>query len=694
MRRLAAIFLSFAFVLAQEGGLEDLSLEELLKVKVESSAQKVLRITQAPSVIRVITADQIRAHGYRSVGEALRSVPGLYVSSDYVGFSVNVRGVSNGMRCWSRIVKVMIDGQPVSFGYSDVNFLGPEFIPIDVVDRIEVILGTGSALYGSDAFLCVVNVVTKTGSDVDGFVLRADAGTENSKDASFAASFSAGKKKGGIDYVFAVSGVHANRSGLSVPELSPNYEAYKALKSEDDLAKPISFFGKLGYKSAQLGEVRLSGGVQYLNTNAEFADWGPLTHQNTLSVHNYYLRLGWERRFKRNVYAKFYASCSGGGPGAGERLDYGSDIHYEHRDFGYLTLSADAQLEYSPSDKISIAGGARLVSENYELERIWSFFRTDFGEHAEGDSVAISGEGKDTTFSDYSLYTQAIYNATPSLSFTQGLVYDKHSAYGDFWTVRFGAVYKFSEEGRLKFLFGSSFNVPSPQLLFAKPLYPGDVVGNPELVPEQAKTFDIELTPLTTEDISVSFDAFYNLVYNKLGFAYEDGIIKARNYDNVKVMGVEGELRWSYKNFTTRWTVSYQHTKRAGAAEGVPPAGRAELVDEVSFEYPRVLSYSSFVYSIPKLKLAIGFEQQYVGERNASQPNIALNGGKTYKLGAYQIYNLNISTIRLRLLGRHETKFTLTVRNLTDESYVEPGYNGLDVPGMRRTVYLGVSQVF
>ena len=108
----------------------------------------------------VISSRDIERRGWRSLQEILEQVPGLYIVDDHVAPSVGVREVTGGFRGGTRIVKVMVDGYPVSFR-PDLNaFIGPEFIPIAAIERVEVAKGPLSALYGANAFLATVNVIT------------------------------------------------------------------------------------------------------------------------------------------------------------------------------------------------------------------------------------------------------------------------------------------------------------------------------------------------------------------------------------------------------------------------------------------------------------------------------------------------------------------------------------------------------
>jgi outer membrane receptor for ferrienterochelin and colicins len=116
----------------------------------------------------VVTRDAITQWGYAKVAELLRHVVGLYVIDDHIIPNVSVRGVSGGLRSESGLIKVMIDGRPVAFRVTAGNWLGPELVPLSAVERVEIIRGPGSALYGADAFLGVINVVTRRPGKMNG----------------------------------------------------------------------------------------------------------------------------------------------------------------------------------------------------------------------------------------------------------------------------------------------------------------------------------------------------------------------------------------------------------------------------------------------------------------------------------------------------------------------------------------------
>src|SRR5215831_12319898 len=142
------------------------NLEQLLNVRVVTASGGIAEERSlAPATVVAFTRDDIARHGWRSVADVLENVPGIDVIDDHVQPSVGVRGVTGGFRAGTRIVKVMIDGLAVNFRPDLAAFIGPEYIPIEAVDRIEIAKGPLSAIYGADAFLAVVNVITRQAAD-------------------------------------------------------------------------------------------------------------------------------------------------------------------------------------------------------------------------------------------------------------------------------------------------------------------------------------------------------------------------------------------------------------------------------------------------------------------------------------------------------------------------------------------------
>lgn len=138
-----------------------MSLDQLLDLEVTGASKFAVRLSESPSSATVIGAEEIRALGYRTVGEVLQSVRGLLVSSDRSYAYLGVRGYAVAGDYNTRIL-LLVDGNRVNDTVYEQALIGDEFpLDLDLVERIEFIPGQGSAVHGSNALFGVINVVTR-----------------------------------------------------------------------------------------------------------------------------------------------------------------------------------------------------------------------------------------------------------------------------------------------------------------------------------------------------------------------------------------------------------------------------------------------------------------------------------------------------------------------------------------------------
>src|SRR4051812_6240001 len=142
------------------GNIEDIDLAYLLNTPddVWTASRTHQKNYEAPAIVTTVTREQIEVWGYRSVAEVLDHLDGFYVVDDHSLPNLAVRGVSGGLYADSSIVKVLIDGHSLAFHSTGGNWLGPELVPLSAIERIEVVRGPASALFGADAFLGVINI--------------------------------------------------------------------------------------------------------------------------------------------------------------------------------------------------------------------------------------------------------------------------------------------------------------------------------------------------------------------------------------------------------------------------------------------------------------------------------------------------------------------------------------------------------
>src|SRR5215213_263454 len=165
------VLLATAPAAAAQQPLPELSLEELMRMdagRVFGASERIQPVTEAPASVSFITAQEIERYGYRTLADILRAVRGMYVTNDRNFSYVGARGFNKPGDYNSRIL-LLVNGHRVNdniFGQAEI---GAEFgMDPAMFERVEIIRGPASSLYGDSAFFAVVNVITKSGASLGG----------------------------------------------------------------------------------------------------------------------------------------------------------------------------------------------------------------------------------------------------------------------------------------------------------------------------------------------------------------------------------------------------------------------------------------------------------------------------------------------------------------------------------------------
>lgn len=181
-------FFCVQFIFASLGQCSDLSmlsLDELLNLSVVSAAKVPGKVMKTPAAITVITGEDLRRNGVRSIPEALRMVPGMHVYQiDANKWAVSARGFSSR---FANKMLVMIDGRIVYSTLFSGVFWDVQDLMMEDIDRIEVIRGPGGTLWGANAVNGVINIITKDSADTQGglVALRAQTGPDGEVSARY-----------------------------------------------------------------------------------------------------------------------------------------------------------------------------------------------------------------------------------------------------------------------------------------------------------------------------------------------------------------------------------------------------------------------------------------------------------------------------------------------------------------------------
>ncbi|MBK6846767.1 MAG: TonB-dependent receptor [Proteobacteria bacterium] len=723
---------------------------------VVTATKKEQSVEQAPSIVSVIKAGELRENGYRSLADALRQVPGIYVRDDLIHPNVAMRGIDAGLRSWSRSIKVMINGQPISYRGDTANWLGPELLPIEAISRIEVVRGPSSTLYGANAFLGVVNVITRNGYRQNWATATVESGVAVAACADVNRRARAGEQvtdlcataraplnpaltgrlavghhlelsgSTTLDFLASAAVSYADRSGLLLPSTSPHFAtsgpryfdgSADSVRSRDDTDAWGSAFAQLSLLNERWGALRLEGHYQEFARNGEFTDWGVLTHENRVGMRNWYVRLGHDQRLRAlPLTYRLQLSLAGGGHTNANHLQIAAgNPFWVEKVGGYLGYDLNGELSYDVTPAVTVIAGTTLTQDFHDLPSIYSV------EDASAESAEVKLPSYllgSVDFVNLAAFGQVLWSPVDSLSVIAGTSFEQHNVYGRCtWSscpglnARLGTSYSLVRSSELslysKLLYGSSFKAPAAELLYGTPYVISGISGNLKLDPEVAHTFEAALGSgllLFGRELRLDLlvNGFLNLVNGKVEYVQAGNFTRAENSSDLRTVGVESGLRARLRqDLSAYFNFSWQQTKaRACLLDNVALCQRQAEMNPL---YPATLISFGAAYRVPAWRLRASLYGAYVGRRWASQANRAENvpftggGGadaKAYRLPSYLLLNLVISTPSLRWSVLRRTAFSVGLYNLLNTGIVEPGFGGIDTPGLGLTALASLRQRF
>ncbi|MBN1961785.1 MAG: TonB-dependent receptor [Deltaproteobacteria bacterium] len=648
---------------------------------------------KAPTIVEVISAQELRAWGYHSIDEIMNHVVGFYMLNDFIISSVAVRGVTAGLGGEGGIVKVMIDGHAVNFRPTSGAWLGSELIPISAIKNIEIIRGPASAVHGADAFLGVINVVT----------------IDPTEEATAARLRLSGSTKGGYgdarssfnvdrwSFLAAIGGSLIDHGPLKLPSSSPapalpsDMQSRKASKIED---QTLSAFVKTSYNpGGAIKSVDLSFLHSGLKRDGAFASWAQLTQLEDDKAQGTVIALSREVvanrgvvGFSETLQGQWTAEFTWGGNDDPDRIETGSNLYYIERDLHYWSSTLKFDLAWEKGD-LGLAGGLEYL---YDEEYIGGVRR-----------ILLNGSDAQRTSADQrhilgnlGAVIQARYKIfDDKMQFTGGLRVDKHNLYGTQLTGRLAAVYSMSEDTVLKALYGSAFKAPSPYLLFTQPLGAGDVIGNKDLKPQTVHTFDLSLSQNFLSYFNWLACLSYSLLLNKAAFEPQGINQRAANVATMHVL--TSELEGSFilpMGLRGSLSAEMQLGKRDNGDSGY----LSQLLSDKLSVYPRIIVRSSLQQRLAlsdAVNIQFGAILLWSGSRLASDNNVFKNH-KGYELAPFAEVDLVASLVDLHLFSDFSTNIIVRAANVFNSRVADPGFAGFDLPRSKRSIFLTLDQGF
>jgi len=606
--------------------LTSLSIEELLSIEVYSASKFTQKTMEAPSAVTVVTAEDIRNYGHRTLADVLAGVRGMYVSYDRNYQYLGVRGFNRPGDYNSRIL-LMVDGYRLNDPVYDQASVGTEFpLDMDLVERVEIVRGPGSSIYGSNAFFAEVNVITRRGRDFDGAEVSAEA-----------ASYGSGKGRltygaemeNGVELLLSATVSDSAGRDLYFPEYD-NPATGNGVARNLDGDRYHSLFGKLVHAGFTLTGAYASRTKQVPTAayGAQFNDPG----FGTTDVQGY-------------ADLAYYGEL-------GERWDIAGHAFYA--DYTYAgTYPFGPPVVMNKDETEGRWGGAELrLTGRFDKHKLvlGAEYQDNFRQDQRNFDVAPYALYLDDRRSSTreGIYLQDEIMLMPGLLLNAGARYDRYSTVVDTLNPRLALIYSPWKTTSFKALYGTAFRAPNA---FEQYYHDGNVTQkpSPNLKPEEITSYEFVAEHEPQPNFRLTASVYRNEISGLLNQVVDpaDGLLVFQNLGQARTQGAEfeAERAWS-GDMRLRASYAWQITRDQTTG--------AELENS-----PRQLAKLGYSQPVWGDALRAGVELQYTGPRKT------LAGATT---GGYGIANLTLLSRRL-VRG---LELSASVYNLFDKRHADP----------------------
>lgn len=695
--------------------LQELDLVSLMGTEVTTASKTAESADAAPAIITVVTRDMIRRWGYRSVSEVLEHVVGFYIIDNHTLPNAGVRGVPGGLASESGNIKVMIDGRSVAFRSTSGNWLGQELIPMSAVKQIEIIRGPASALYGADAFLGVVNVITLSPDEIPTADALVGAGVDGANPGGYF-DVVGGHAWDRFDILLGAAGEKRDRSGLVLPSESPSW-AVPIYNAEDrttyDLHRDsVTGMARLGYRHPSGGYAVFSGYLSAIERGGDFATLSQLTAAEGRDDGSV-TQLG-QARINGDTFWPItdtfglaaQATFSQGEVLAGDRTEVMSPTYYVRRYYGYRGMDGLLEARWTPSKRFNLIVGAEGM---YDEE---SFPTPEFVDKGSGEVIGPPRTEHNIELTNLAVYTSLNAQLIPNyLKLTAGARNDNHSIYGNQPSGRAGLTASPRPDLTIKTLYGSAFKAPSPYLLYGKPLRPSepidnedtapplncqfrnrsracqDISGNEDLKPQLVHTAEGQVAYRPLSQFQISSGVAYSVLSDKAEFTPQTVNQIAQNLAEQRILSWETRIDSTDSDLYTSYGSFELH--RGSRTLGDDVYGADVLGDRLP-SYPTWIARLGLAVELPFSHLVpveVSTESVLVGPRNSSDSS-TLAAGAPFTLDPYLKLDASVRFHDLYLIPGHETGIALRAKNITGEMGPDPGETGYEYPLRAREFFL------
>lgn len=672
------------------------------KITTYVAGKKEEKISEIPASIIIIERREIETSGYMTLQELLESVPGIYTVNHNSESDITL-GIRGFWSPFNRNVLIMVNGISMlserqnDYAFNRIN------IPVESIDRVEIVRGPLSVIYGAGAFYGVINIITNDISK-KGSALNASVGTQSPNNKINMERFNlriAGERKD-IKTVFNVAASHKDGFMYSWDDLisDEKYEENSSLQkyrgqtinkdryNRKEILLSLSSHYKKFYTNLHYAETER--GFSYINQ-------APGDRNSISSI----FALG-QIGFKHKLGEKFVADLKGiysVGRTYGE-FRFAEEEEYSPAWDNTNTISFEGDIFYQPGEKLDITAGVK--------------YKSNFVNNSTYDGTGVNltnwylGLLEKESLVTSALFTQINYKVSESLRFTAGLRMEKQSPFSmthklyqgtdsvsiltdvndaytkPYWIPRLAIIYNIHGRQYFKFLYGQAINMPTVVNNTHDIMYYNKQNNSniPYLVPEEIKTWEINYIVEINKNNHASINLFYNtltnLIVRQTETSGEDYISTTQNSGQINTRGME--MSFDRKmNQKLSGNISFTYQK----SENKDPEMQGDIV---SFS-PNFLGYFKVNYQIKK-NISASLDGKYIGamhpfydnakdETLSTSDNFVRKGYIGQETDSYFITgcNIRVENVFSKTLKPNGLEFTLRVSNLFNVLYHYPTYS-------------------
>ncbi len=608
-------------VFAGTADVTEIPFESLMQTDIITASKIGQQISNAPSAVSTVTAEDIRRFGYRSLADIIGSMRGLYTTNDRTYTYMGGRGFGRTGDYAGRVM-LLIDGYQANDNVYNAAYLGNDgLLDAELIDRVEYVSGPGGVTYGNGAFYGIINVITKKGNDVNGLHTGLDLGSFGSQKERI----TYGKTlDNGLNVLLSASRLGSDGQTHYYPEFDSPATSNGRSRNLDD-ERNRRFFGKLIFDKWTLTGAFVSR--RKSDPTAQFgADFN--TSPNWIQDSNGFVDLKYDEDFSEALKASY-------------RIYYGQ-YQYENR----AVYSGDFYFEKNIGrwwgseakfTNTSYANHKLLYGVEYRNDYQQDFYLP--ASSIEHSQYLLSG------------YAQDEYQWRNNIKFNIGARYDYGGKQATYVSPRLAAIYSANEETDLKVSYASAFRRPN---VYEK--YYSDrsfLLPNRNLRKETVDATEIVLENRPDHQTKIQNSFFYYTTQNLIATSEVGGpgIIQYGNWDKAITKGADIELDYFWK--------SGIHLKTSYAWQLVEDGNGQWMVNS-----PKHLFKSNLSMPLVSNKVYLGLELQSFGRRLTEQRN---------EMAGYSLMNVSLSSTNLI----PHVNVSATVRNIFNRDYaiVASGFN-------------------